>query len=111
MPSMICVTLSPSSPGTSTGLSSRIASTNERTAALLILLDEPSPAGNSAAAERLGAGIVDLAHIAGVDEPLQRLGLAGEAGHEADLQLLLVFLRRRHHFFAFPGVHGERLFH
>ena len=82
---------------------------DERTAALLILFDEDAPSGDTAAAERLSARVVDLAHVTRVDEPLQRLGLAGEARHEAHLELLPALLGRRHHLLALAGIHGEWL--
>src|SRR5262249_17021946 len=46
---------------------------DEGTTSLLVLLREDAPARNPSPAERLRPSVVDLTHLAGVDESLQRL--------------------------------------
>ncbi len=85
------------------------ADIDERSSSLLIFFDEHAPGRNTPAAKRLGAGIVNLAHVTVIDVILQKHGGTGKASLESNLQDLSRFFGRLTHKLRLLGVHRQGL--
>ena len=81
----------------------------ERPPTLLVLLRERPPAGDAAPPEGVGAGVVDVAQLAVVNEALDGLRPGPEAHVERDLKLPARRVSRRHHLRAFAAVDRQGL--
>src|SRR5690242_13031969 len=85
------------------------ADVDQRAAALLVLLGKDPPPRDSSPAESMDTGVVDLAHIAGLDEPLEGAHSRVPAPAVGDHQLLSGFLCSLYHRRTLFGVPGDRL--
>ena len=86
------------------------ADIDERTTAIFFLVDKHAPGGNTTAAHRFGARMINVAHHALVDGTLEGLGTWRKAHVVADLQLVTGFLRCTDHLMALGCVHRHWLF-
>src|SRR5262249_46024503 len=82
----------------------------ERSAPLFFLIDENAPSRDAATAEGLGTGVVNIAHMAGVDELLHEDAGAGKAKLEAHLEDFSGIAGGAAHLLGLFRIHGQGFF-